>query len=187
MGGNLMDKKAIDAFNQIKNGICQSIGSIDPDRPAVIYTDASEDALGAVIMQVSTEGYEQPVAYYSYTLKGSERNWPNQKRKAKAIIKVIEKFWEYLRFHTPDMIEVKCDCQPVVQIFNKDRQEMDPELQRTKMALREKGIQVIHIPGKENLVADFLSRKEKGKKVKVSDEEVVLGQILDLPIKVTQK
>src|SRR5438128_1014420 len=52
-----------------------------------IYTDASAEAVGAVIYQDM-----QPVACFSALLRGAERNYSKYEREALAVVKVLRKY-----------------------------------------------------------------------------------------------
>ena len=57
------------------------------DKPFVIYTDASEEQLGAVIMQD-----EIPIAYYSRRLINSERNYTTGEQEILSIVETLKSF-----------------------------------------------------------------------------------------------
>ncbi|GJP35280.1 hypothetical protein CLOM_g19773 [Closterium sp. NIES-68] len=63
----------------------------DPERNYVIEADASDQAVGAVLMQDQGNGL-QPIAYLSKKLYGAELNYPIHDKEAVAII-IVSKTW----------------------------------------------------------------------------------------------
>ena len=69
-------KEADDVFSVIKELVCRNTVLDYPARHAklVIDTDASDDGLGAVILQIDSTGIEKPIAFATRTLSESEKN-----------------------------------------------------------------------------------------------------------------
>ena len=67
--------------------------TFDPALPTRLAVDASEEcrAVGGVLMQKSTEGW-QPVAYYSHKLDAAEIRYPVRDKKLLAIKKALERW-----------------------------------------------------------------------------------------------
>ncbi|GJP42786.1 hypothetical protein CLOM_g2319 [Closterium sp. NIES-68] len=65
----------------------------DPERDYVIKADASDQTVGAVLMQDQGNGL-QPIAYLSKKLHGAELNYPIHDKEALAII-IAFKMWRY--------------------------------------------------------------------------------------------
>ena len=69
------------SFNQLKK-LCSNTPVLaypDYKQKFKLYTDASENGLGAVLTQIKEDGLERPVAYASRTLSKSERNYDAHK------------------------------------------------------------------------------------------------------------
>lgn len=49
------------------------LGIYDPNRPVIIYSDASGDGLGAILKQPQDDNFLHPVAYFSRKLKPAEK------------------------------------------------------------------------------------------------------------------
>ena len=56
------------AFNELKDLLVVSpvLKIVEPDKPYILQTDASELGLGAVLSQLQENGEEQPVAFYQH-------------------------------------------------------------------------------------------------------------------------
>jgi hypothetical protein len=58
----------------------------DPNRPIIIDTDASNHAIGAVLVQTDEDGNEHPIAYYSRCLSKAECNYCVTRRELLIIV-----------------------------------------------------------------------------------------------------
>ncbi|CAI5467973.1 unnamed protein product [Closterium sp. Yama58-4] len=85
------------AFEQMKQSLTSSptLSYPDPTRPYVVVTDASDQAIGAVLLQDQGRGL-QPIAYESRKLRGAELNYPIHDKEALAIIHAYKVWRCYL-------------------------------------------------------------------------------------------
>ncbi|XP_057332043.1 uncharacterized protein K02A2.6-like [Microplitis mediator] len=130
----------------------------DPSKPIIVTCDASPWGLGAVLAhETQTMGY-RPVMYAARTLNKSEKNYSQIDREALAIIFAVKSFHQYiygLRF------TLGSDHKPLMYIFGEKKGVpvmSASRLQRWAVLLLAYDFQIKHISGKDNLVADFLSR-----------------------------
>ena len=66
-------------------------------KPLKLHTDASKNGLGAVLYQKQGDGTDHVIAYASWTLSKSERNYDTHKLEFLALKwSVTERFHEYL-------------------------------------------------------------------------------------------
>ena len=61
----------------------------------LLYTDASDSAIGAVLSQVQ-EGQECVIAYWSRKLQKAERNYSTTEQEALAVVSSLKKFYPYV-------------------------------------------------------------------------------------------
>ena len=119
-----------------------------------LYTDASENGLGAVPTQLKEDGKEQPIAYASRTLSKSERNYDTHKLEFLALKWAItDRFHEYLYGGTFD---VYTDNNPLTYILTTAK--LDAIGQRWVASLGPYNFSLHYNPGCQNTVADSLSR-----------------------------
>ncbi|GJP47967.1 hypothetical protein CLOM_g7133 [Closterium sp. NIES-68] len=87
------EPKHKEAMEQLKQALMSAPVLIlpDPKRESVIEADASNQAVGAVLMQDQGNGL-QPIAYLSKKLHGAELNYPIHDKEALAII-IAFKIW----------------------------------------------------------------------------------------------
>jgi len=124
----------------------------DPEKTFVLRTDASGLGLGAVLLQYH-EDVAHPIAYASRTLLSAEKNYSVIERECLGIVWAINKFKYYL-LGQPFALEV--DHKPLIYL-NKFKGD-NSRLMRWALALQPYRFSLAHIPGKENLGADLLSR-----------------------------
>ncbi|XP_077283285.1 uncharacterized protein LOC143909251 [Arctopsyche grandis] len=99
------------AFETLKDQLTHApvLAQADYSQPFVLRTDASNYALGAVLLQ--GEGIEErPIEYASRLLIPAERNYSTTEREALAVVWSVEKFRGYIDGHT---VVVGSDYQPL--------------------------------------------------------------------------
>ena len=81
-------------------------------------------------------------------------------------------------------VTVETDHQPLVRICTKPLVELSPRLQRMKMKMQPYEFKVVHVPGKDMYVSDYLSRScESGTMVQDLSIDDPLIQICDIVIR----
>ncbi|GFW73101.1 retrovirus-related Pol polyprotein from transposon 297 [Trichonephila clavipes] len=88
---------------------------VDPKKPFIIRTDASNYALGAVLLQGESPTDEQPVEYASRLLSSAEKNYSTTEREALAVVWALNKFRGYIEGAE---ITVASDHQPLKWLMN---------------------------------------------------------------------
>ena len=136
----------------IKQPVLQLVNS---NLPFTLQTDASEDGIGAVLLQarVKQPCFLAPVYYASRTLKKSERNYSCIEREALAIYWACRKFEPYLYGRS---FTLQTDHAPLVHLQTADK--LNPRLKRWALYLALFAFRAEHIPGDRNCTADMLSR-----------------------------
>ena len=93
-----MSPDAQDAFDSLKLKFTTSTVLIYPNRelPFIVETDSSNFAIGAVLSQKSpNNNHLYPVAFFSRSLTGAERNYPIYDKELLAIVSALEN-WRHL-------------------------------------------------------------------------------------------
>ncbi|PIK33572.1 hypothetical protein BSL78_29612 [Apostichopus japonicus] len=116
--------------------------------------DASDVGVGAVLFQEDDQKVEHPVIYFSKKLNQSQRNYSTIDKEALALILSVGHFEVYL--NGPYQTVVYTDHNPLVYI-NKFKNK-SARLMRWSILLQGYDLKIVHIPGKENICADALSR-----------------------------
>lgn len=124
----------------------------DFEKPFVLTTDASNFALGAVLSQGNI-GKDRPVAFASRTLSKTEENYSAIEKELLAIVWAAQYFRPYL-FGRKFMLYT--DHQPLTYALN--LKTPNSKLVKWRLQLAEYDFEIKHRPGKQNAVADALSR-----------------------------
>ena len=148
------EKRHSEAVDRLKEKLCSAPVLKYPDfkREFTITTDASQVGIGACLMQLH-EGRLHPIAYVSKCLSQTQREYSVTKRETLALIFALEQFRHLILSYT---VHVYTDHEPLVGILNKDTK--DAAIRRWVLLIQEYQIKLHYVRGKDNVVADVLSR-----------------------------
>ncbi|GJT30817.1 putative reverse transcriptase domain-containing protein [Tanacetum coccineum] len=135
----------------------------------IVYYDASHKGLGAVLMQ-----NEKVIAYASRQLKIHEKNYTTHDLELGAVVFAL-KIWRHYLYVTK--CTVFTDHKSLQHIL--DQKELNIRQRRWLELLSDYDCEIRYHPGKVNVVADALSRKERIKPLRV--RALVTTISLDLP------
>ena len=139
------------AFEKLKAALVSDTMLIFPDlaKEFVLECDASDGALGAVLLQKDNDGRLRPVEYASRLLSPREQRWTVTEREGLASVWGVRQFRHYLHGQRFKLIT---DHSAITYMMN----QVDPKgrLARWVVTLQEFDFEVVHKPGKENKVAD---------------------------------
>ena len=121
-----------------------------------LTTDASNVAYGAVLEQV-VNGVPQPLAFFSRKLQKPETKYSTFDRELLAVYQAVRHFKFLLEGET---FEIRTDHRPLIHAFTKPGDAWSGRQQRQLAAISEFGCTLTYVPGKNNPVADALSRIE---------------------------
>ena len=124
-----------------------------PGKEFVLEVDASGVAVGGVLSQSQGDGLLHPVAYFSTALKPNQRNWSPYSQEAFAMVCAVEHWHVYL---TETKFVLNSDHSPLVSLRKKEK--LRGKVARWIALLESFDFVVKHVPGKENVKADALSR-----------------------------
>ena len=168
--GNNKDKKsehvdlspeACKTFNRLKAACLQAPILAFPDfnKPFLLETDASGRGLGAVLSQKQADGRYHPIAYASRVMNETEQRYHSNKQEF-LVLKwaITEQFHEYLSPYGKNRNEfVVCtDNNLLTYIFSSAN--LDAAGQWWVARLASYNFSLEYQKGKDNTVADFLSR-----------------------------
>ena len=147
-------EEAQTAFDQLKTALLQAPILAFPDitKPFKLYTDASQYALGAVLMQ-TIDGRDKVIQYISHQFGDQQLKWPTIEREAFAIVYSLGKLRPII---TGTDITVYTDHKPLKHLFTSDMK--NPRIQRWAICLGEFACKIEYISGPQNVAADMLSR-----------------------------
>ena len=153
--------EAEDAFSRLKERLLGQLGLflVDPDKGFVLRTDASDYALGAVVEQVQDDESHVPVAFWSRILaEGQHRTWTAREKETYAIVCALRKWSGHIGLQPV----VVCTDHQSLQSWHKEHVNTPsrPVARRARWhgTLAKYNLSVVYVPGKDNTVADCLSR-----------------------------
>nr|GEZ04342.1 putative reverse transcriptase domain-containing protein [Tanacetum cinerariifolium] len=167
---NLGDKQEA-ASHLLKQKLCSApiLALPEGTKDFVSYCDASHKGLGTVLMQ-----REKVISYASRKLKIHEKNYTTHDLELGAVVFAL-KIWRHYLYGT------KCtmftDHKRLQHIL--DQKELNMRQHRCLEFLSDYDCEIRYHPGKANVVADALSRKEWNKPLRVRALVMTIG--LDLP------
>lgn len=143
------------AFDTLKHLICSasSLSYFNPAKSAVVQVDASQNALGAALIQDN-----KPIAYASKSLTETESRYANIERELLACVFGAERFHTYL---FGKHFTIQSDHRPLDMISKKNLTAAPARLQRMLLRLQKYDYEIQYKPGSEVILADSLSRLPK--------------------------
>ena len=132
-----------------------SSGHQRPHLPWIIRSDSSDHAVGAVLFQEYSPSPDtivhQLIAFASHKYSGAAVNWDTFKQEAYALYFAVTQFSYYLRGKE---FVIETDHRNLIWM----KISLVPIIIRWRVLLQSYNFQIRHIPGKDNTVADWLSR-----------------------------
>jgi hypothetical protein len=125
-----------------------------PGATTALTTDASDTAIGAVLEQQVGEHW-QPLAFFSRQLHKAEKNYATIDRELLGIHEAILHFRYFLEGRK---FTVFTDHRPIVAAIKKKSELKSGRQSRQLATISEFTTDIQHVAGKENVVADALSR-----------------------------
>ena len=143
-----------EAFKELKEVLQHApvLQLADPTRDYIVTTDASDFAMGAVLSQVWEDG-EHPIAYESRKMNATKMNYPTHERELLAVIHALRVWRHYL---LGKRFKIFTDHHSLKYLMTQPN--LSKRQARWVEMLAEFDFEVVHRPGKSNVVADALSR-----------------------------
>nr|GFA30819.1 putative reverse transcriptase domain-containing protein [Tanacetum cinerariifolium] len=155
------------AFQLLKQKLCSAPILALPEgaNDFVAYCDASHKGLGAVLMQK-----EKVISYASRQLKIHKKNYITHDLELGAVV-FARKIWRHYMYGTK--CTVFTDHKSLQHIL--DQKELNMRQRHWLELLSDYDCEIRYHPGKENVVADALSRKERIKPLSVRALVMTIG------------
>lgn len=154
-----LSPEQLDALESCKVSLSRATLLAHPDMNAhlAINTDASDTGIGAVLQQ-KKNGTWQPLAFFSRKLSPSQKKYSPYDRELLAIYESIK--------HFRHMVEARhftvfTDHKPITYAFDYQRENCTPRQYRYFDYIAQFTTDLQYIPGKNNIVADSLSRVDE--------------------------
>ena len=120
-----------------------------------LVVDASDLGAGAVLQQEDDQGIDHPICYFSAKFNEHQQRYSTIEKETLALLLALKQFDVYLN-NTVKLVLVYTDHNPLV--FIKKMKGKNQRLLRWGLALQEYDLEIYHIKGKDNVIADALSR-----------------------------
>ena len=153
----LWNDKCEQAFEELK-AILKSapvLSAPDFDHQFKLPVNASDVAAGAVLLQENKDRVDHPICYFSKKLNTNYRNYSTVKKECLALVLVLQHFEVYVSSSCAPVI-VFSDHNPLV--FLHKLKNKNQRILRWSLMLKEYNLEIRHNKGKENLIADCISR-----------------------------
>ena len=116
--------------------------------------DASDVGVGSVLLQ-EFDGCLHPIAYFSRKLNESQTKYSTIEKETLALILSLQHFEIYVT-SSSSPLKVYTDHNPLK--FIKNFHNKNRRLSNWSLILQEYNVEIAHIKGKDNVIADALSR-----------------------------
>ncbi len=145
------------SFNALKQIISSEPVLMLPreHEPFTIHTDASQFAIGAVLMQYNEQGQLKPIAFTSRKLHDAECKYPTHDQELLSIIHALKQWKHYCLNGTKTTIVTDHHS---LKYFNTQR-HLGARQIRWMEFLQQFDLNITYKPGTTNIVADALSRR----------------------------
>ncbi|GJW94812.1 putative nucleotidyltransferase, ribonuclease H [Tanacetum coccineum] len=168
-----------EAFVTLRRKLCETPILVLPDgtEDMVVYCDASYFGLGCVLMQRG-----KVIAYASRQLKKHEENYPTHDLEFAAVVFAL-KIWRHYLYGVKFIIYT--DHRSLQYFLEKK----DPNMRQRRWLdlLKDYDCEIRYHPGKANVVADALSRKEREKVTPIHSLRMIVTSDLFNRIKMAQE
>src|ERR1700676_446252 len=167
------------AFTELKHAVSTAPVLIvpDPNQPYVVVTDASGFAIGAALCQDHGNG-QQPCAYISRKMNNHEVNYPVHEQELLAIIHALREWRHYLHGNQFTVITDHRSLQ-----YLQTQPHLSARQIRWSEFLQQFDFIVTYRAGKENHVADALSRRPDHQLAALAESTITVSDTLQNDIK----
>ena len=148
--------QCIDSFQNLKAMLCNKpvLKSPNFDQSFTLVTDASDIAAAAMLAQNDKKNVQHPVSFYSKKFDKHQQKYSTVEKECLSIVLALKHFEVYVDNGHP--ITIYTDHNPLV-FLNKMKCK-NRRLLSWSLFLQQYDVNIVHIKGRENVVADGLSR-----------------------------
>eukprot|EP00731_Ephydatia_muelleri_P009037 Em0004g1375a len=146
------------AFSKLKDEVStQPVLSLySPKLDTIVSAEASSYGIGAVLLQRLLDRSVKPVSYASRSLTPTVQKYAQIEKEALGVTWACERFRDFL---TGLQFQIERDHKPFVPLLrSKNLEDLPLRVQRCRLRLMRFKYTISHIPGKELVIADTLSR-----------------------------
>jgi hypothetical protein len=158
------------AFEKLKGMFVSApiLVQFDYTRTTILETDSSGWCVGGTLFQEDDNGMLRPCAYFSKKLNPSECNYEIYDKEMLAIVRCLEEWDAELR--SVLSFQIRTDHRNL-EYFMTVR-KLNERQMRWSLVLSKFNFTIMYLPGKKNLMADALSRREQDMPGRLYDERI---------------
>jgi hypothetical protein len=148
------------AFKTLKSAFASApiLRIFDPSKTAIVETDCSDFAMGAILSQLGDDKQLHPIAFHSRKLLPAEVNYDTHDKELLAVIDAFSVWRHYLIAVDPQDPVIVLSDHERLQRFAKT-QQLTRRQYRWAAKLSEFSFKIIHRPGRLSGKPDALSRR----------------------------
>ena len=163
-----------EVFENVKSLVSADVtlAYYDRTKPVEVQCDYSKQGLGATLVQ---EG--RPIRYASKALVGPEKDYAPIEGEMLAVVFGIKKFHYYVYGRK---FKVKSDHKPLTYIRTKNITLAPPRLRGMLMSIWQYDYQIEHVPGKELVMPDTLSRLSQADANEIPGLKVQINSLVEI-------
>ena len=167
-----------EAFVKLKMILAEDASRFVPDlnRQFIVKTDASENGIGALLVQETDQGYRRVAEYASKKFGDTEKRYPVIEQEAAAIMFAVDRWRHYL---LGKKFKLETDHKPLAWLRTK--KNCLGKLGRWALKMEEFDYEVVHVPGRDHEDADALSRVEEIAAIMTRAQKTALRNIKSDP------
>lgn len=145
------------SFQQAKETLSNYPVMLAPnfDKPFALACDASNVGAGAVLLQEDDQGVEHPICFFSKKFNSAQKNYSVVEKELLALILAMQHFSVYVPPYGP-CVKVYTDHHPLTYL--RQLTTKNQRLTRWSLFLQQFNLNIKHIKGTDNVIADCLSR-----------------------------
>ena len=165
MDSTLVDPKAFkwtpdlqEAFSKLLNSFLNYavLTLPDPTKPYYVQTDASDFAAAGRVFQKDDQDNELIIACVSRTFTKAEKSYSTVRKETLSLLYTLRTMHFFLAYAS--RLILLTDAKAIIHLrFSKDNKDI---LQRFAQEIATYEAELFHIPGKDNIVSDVLSRNQ---------------------------
>lgn len=146
------------AFQKCKKELANAVMLAHPasNAPLILQVDASDTAVGAALHQI-VANESQPLGFYSKRMTDTQKRYSTYDRELLSAYQGIKHFRHMLEGRQFTLLT---DHKPLVFAFQQKQDKASPRQTRHLDFIGQFTTDIRHVSGKENVIADFLSRIE---------------------------
>ncbi|XP_058449045.1 uncharacterized protein LOC131429006 [Malaya genurostris] len=144
------------AFEELRTALISApiLGNPDFNLPFTIESDASDNAVGAALLQQQND-QQKVIAYFSKKLSSTQRKYASVEKECLGVLLAIEHFRHYVE---GTRFKVVTDARSLLWLFIIGVESGNAKLLRWALKIQSYDIELEYKKGKNNILADCLSR-----------------------------